>query len=127
MTPHPLEAARLFGSDTARVQADRLRGARALADRYRAVVVLKGSGTVIATSGEAPRVNATGNASLASAGTGDVLAGWIGGRWAAGAQGAFDVATRSVIEHGAAAEPERAGALRASDLIEALYRNAGRT
>ncbi len=124
LTPHPLEAARLLGSDTAHVQSDRLRAARELADRYGAVVVLKGSGTVIATSGEAPRINATGNASLASAGTGDVLAGWIGGRWAAGAQSAFDVATRGVIEHGAAAEPERAGALRASDLIEALYRDA---
>jgi len=126
LTPHPLEAARLLGSDAAQVQADRLRFARELADRYRAVVVLKGSGTVIATSGEAPRVNATGNTSLASAGTGDVLAGWIGGRWAAGAKTAFDVATRSVIEHGAAAEPERTGALRAGDLIEAMYRDARR-
>ena len=126
LTPHPLEAARLLGSDAARVQADRLRCARELAERHRAVVVLKGSGTVIAAPGEAPRINATGNASLASAGTGDVLAGWIGGRWAAGAASAFDVATRGVIEHGAAAEPEPAGALRASDLIEALYRNAAR-
>ncbi len=126
LTPHPLEAARLLGNDSAQVQADRLGAARELADRYRAVVVLKGSGTVIAMSGEAPRVNATGNASLASAGTGDVLAGWIGGRWAAGTESAFDVATRGVIEHGAAAEPEHAGALRASDLIEALYRDARR-
>ena len=126
LTPHPLEAARLLGNDTAHVQGDRLRSARELAERYRAVVVLKGSGTVIATPGEPPRINATGNASLASAGTGDVLAGWIGGRWAVGAMSAFDVATRGVIEHGAAAEPERAGALRASDLIEALYRGAAR-
>ena len=126
LTPHPLEAARLLGSDTAPVQADRLGAARELAGRYGAVVVLKGSGTVIAMSGEVPRVNATGNASLASAGTGDVLAGWIGGRWASGAESAFDVATRGVVEHGAAAEPERTGALRASDLIEALYRAARR-
>ncbi len=126
LTPHPLEAARLLNSDAAVVQDDRLRWARELAEQHRAVVVLKGSGTVIAAPGEAPRINATGNASLASAGTGDVLAGWIGGRWAAGVMSAFDVATRGVIEHGAAAEPERAGALRASDLIEALYRDAGR-
>ena len=127
LTPHPLEAARLLGSDTAQVQADRLEAARELAGRYGAVVVLKGSGTVIAMPGEAPRVNATGNASLASAGTGDVLAGWTGGRWASGgAQSAFDVATRAVIEHGAGAEPERTGALRASDLIETLYRDARR-
>lgn len=126
LTPHPLEAARLLGSDTAGVQADRFRCARELAERQRAVVVLKGSGTVIAAPGEPPRISATGNASLASAGTGDVLAGWIGGRWAAGAASAFEVATRGVIEHGAAAEPERASALRASDLIEALCRNAAR-
>jgi ADP-dependent NAD(P)H-hydrate dehydratase / NAD(P)H-hydrate epimerase len=124
VTPHPLEAARLLGSDSATVQGDRLRAARELAARYRAVVVLKGSGTVIAADGEAARINLTGNASLASAGTGDVLAGWIGGRWAGSPAPAFDVATRAVIEHGAAAEPEAPGALRAADLIEALYRRS---
>ena len=79
---------------------------------------------MIAIAGEPPRVNTTGNASLASAGTGDVLAGWIGGRWASSGAGAFDAATRSVIEHGAAAEPEGAGALRAGDLIEVLHARA---
>ena len=126
LTPHPLEAARLLGTDTAGIQADRLRAAGELAERYRSVVVLKGSGTVIAMVGHPPRINATGNASLASAGTGDVLAGWIGGRWACGTSPAFEVATRGVIEHGAAAEPERAGSLSASDLIEALYAQARR-
>ena len=54
-----------------------------------------------------------------------MLAGWIGGRWAAGGGApAFDVATRSVVEHGAAAEPERAGPMLAIDLIEALGRDA---
>jgi hydroxyethylthiazole kinase-like uncharacterized protein yjeF len=124
LTPHPLEAARLLASSTAAVQGDRLGAARALAERYRAVVVLKGSGSVIATAGEPARVNATGNASLASAGTGDVLAGWIGGRWASSSSAPFDVATRAVIEHGTAAEPEGGGALRAGDLVEALYRHS---
>ena len=125
VTPHPLEAARLLGRATAAVQGDRLRAARELAERYCAVVVLKGSGTVVAVAGEAARINATGNASLASAGTGDVLAGWIGGRWAsASGATAFDVATRAVIEHGAAAEPEAPGAIRAGDLIEALHRRS---
>jgi len=50
-----------------------------------------------------------------------VLAGWIGGRWASAAASAFDIATRAVIEHGAAAEPQRRGALRAADLVERLY------
>jgi hydroxyethylthiazole kinase-like uncharacterized protein yjeF len=125
LTPHPLEAARLLASTTAAVQGDRLRAARELAERYRTVIVLKGSGTVVAVVAEAPRISATGNASLASAGTGDVLAGWIGGRWAgSSATAAFDVATRAVIEHGAAAEPEAPGAIRAGDLIEALYRRS---
>ncbi len=89
------------------------------------MIVLKGSGTVIAVAGEAPRINAAGNASLASAGTGDVLAGWIGGRWASSSgAAAFDIATRAVIEHGVAAEPEAPGAIRAGDLIEMLYRRS---
>jgi hydroxyethylthiazole kinase-like uncharacterized protein yjeF len=121
LTPHPLEAARLLGTTTQAVQADRLGAATALADRYRATVVLKGSGSVIAAPGEAPRICATGNASLATGGTGDVLAGWIGGRWRPGAS-AFDTATLGVVEHGAAAEPALAGALRAADLVERLYR-----
>ncbi|HSC63882.1 MAG TPA: ADP/ATP-dependent (S)-NAD(P)H-hydrate dehydratase, partial [Caldimonas sp.] len=122
MTPHPLEAARLLGATAASVQADRVGAARELAARARSVVVLKGSGSVVAAVGEPVRINATGNASLASAGTGDVLAGWIGGRWASLAASAFDVATRAVIEHGAAAGPEGPGALRAGDLVERLHR-----
>ncbi|MGZ5218125.1 MAG: NAD(P)H-hydrate dehydratase, partial [Caldimonas sp.] len=78
---------------------------------------------VIAAPGERPRINATGNASLATAGTGDVLAGWIAGRGLPDAA-AFDVATLGVVEHGAAAEPDRPGALRAADLVEELYRRA---
>jgi hydroxyethylthiazole kinase-like uncharacterized protein yjeF len=126
LTPHPLEAARLLATTTQAIQADRLGAAKALAERYRATVVLKGSGSVVATPGEAPRISATGNASLASAGTGDVLAGWIGGRWRPGAS-AFDIATLAVVEHGAAADPAPTQALRAGDLIERLYRaGAGR-
>ena len=122
MTPHPLEAARLLGTTVAAVQADRVGAARELAARWRSVIVLKGSGTIICGVDGIARINATGNASLASAGTGDVLAGWIGGRWASLAAGAFDVATRAVIEHGAAAELDRPGPLRAADLVERLHR-----
>jgi hydroxyethylthiazole kinase-like uncharacterized protein yjeF len=134
LTPHPLEAARLLGCSTAEVQADRLRAACELADRCRAIVVLKGSGSVVAAPGEVPNVNASGNASLASAGTGDVLAGWIGGAWAQDAAAAkaappgstLETVLRAVAEHGAAAEPERSGVLRAGDLIERLYAVVGR-
>ena len=125
LTPHPLEAARLLNCATAEVQADRLRAARELADRFQCVVVLKGSGSVIAAPACTPRINSTGNAALASAGTGDVLAGWLAGRWAQAPAGdearvAFEVARRAVAEHGAAAEPPPRGALRAGDLIERL-------
>ena len=126
LTPHPLEAARLLGSTTAQVQADRLSAARALADRFRCVVVLKGSGSIVAAPGHTPRINATGNASLATAGTGDVLAGWLGGRWAQSASAApFAVAIQAVAEHGAAAHPHALGPMRAGDLIEALHHRLG--
>ena len=126
MTPHPLEAARLLGQTTGEVQGDRLQAAATLADRFQCVVVLKGSGSVIAAPGQVPRVNASGNASLATAGTGDVLAGWLGGLWAQqlAADTGFAVSLRAVAEHGAAADPEPASVLRASDLIETLYRKS---
>lgn len=78
LTPHPLEAARLLGTTTATVMADRLGAARALSERFGCVCVLKGSGTVVCAPGEIPRLNASGNAALSTAGTGDVLAGFIG-------------------------------------------------
>ncbi|WER44486.1 NAD(P)H-hydrate dehydratase [Cupriavidus sp. WKF15] len=79
MTPHPLEAARLLGCNVAAVQRDRLAAASTLAEQWQAVVVLKGSGSVIAAPGTpAGAINPTGNAALASAGTGDVLAGMAG-------------------------------------------------
>ena len=125
LTPHPLEAARLLGCSTAEVQADRLKAANELAIRHRAAIVLKGSGSVIAAPNQIARINSTGNAALASAGTGDVLAGWLGGRWAQADSGdepaaAFTVGVQAVAEHGAAAEPQPSGALLASDLIDRL-------
>lgn len=81
LTPHPLEAARLLGCSAAEVQSDRLRAARDLAARTGAVVALKGSGTVIASPEGVPWINTSGNAALATPGSGDVLAGWIAGLW----------------------------------------------
>ncbi len=83
LTPHPLEAARLLGATAAEVQADRFAAARRLAVELHAVVVLKGSGTLVAAPDGRVAVNPTGDARLATAGTGDVLAGWIGGLWSA--------------------------------------------
>jgi ADP-dependent NAD(P)H-hydrate dehydratase / NAD(P)H-hydrate epimerase len=100
ITPHPLEAARLLGCTAADIQADRLASARQLALRFGAVAVLKGSGTVVSdASGAPPVINPTGNARLATAGTGDVLAGMIGAALATG-RPAFEAACEAVWQHG---------------------------
>ena len=99
LTPHPLEAARLAGTTASAVQADRLATACQLAERFQCIVVLKGSGTVIAAPGELPAINASGNPLLASAGTGDVLAGMMGAYLAAGLS-AFEAACGAVFTHG---------------------------
>ncbi|MFP8777761.1 NAD(P)H-hydrate dehydratase [Hydrogenophaga sp. RWCD_12] len=78
ITPHPLEAARLLGTGTREVMGDRLQAATALSLRFGVTCVLKGSGTVVAAPGQTPHINSSGNPALATAGTGDVLAGWIG-------------------------------------------------
>jgi hydroxyethylthiazole kinase-like uncharacterized protein yjeF len=133
-TPHPLEAARLLAVSTADVQADRLRMARTLARRLNATVVLKGSGTVVCGPATVPVINSSGNARLATGGTGDVLAGWLGGLWAPlpntdpQAQ-AHRAATAAVWLHGRAAElDQRPGAmsqpLPARSLIQAMTQAA---
>lgn len=116
LSPHPLEAARLLGTGTDQVQADRLRSANELAQRSGCTVVLKGSGSVVAAPGALPRINPTGNARLATGGTGDVLAGMLASALAAGA-GAFDAACAAAYRHGRLADrwpadrPLTAGAL----------------
>jgi len=125
LTPHPLEAARLLQTTAAQVQQDRLAAAAALAAATDAAVLLKGSGSVIAAPGRLPVINPTGNAALATAGTGDVLAGWAGGLWAQDPQAhAADVAARAAWQHGHAADmwPGAASGapLCASQLVEAM-------
>jgi hydroxyethylthiazole kinase-like uncharacterized protein yjeF len=103
LTPHPLEAGRLLGCDAAQVQQDRRRAASELAQHFGCVVVLKGSGTVVAMPGTAPRINPTGNARLATAGTGDVLAGMIAARLAVD-ETPLDAAANAVFAHGLTAD-----------------------
>jgi ADP-dependent NAD(P)H-hydrate dehydratase / NAD(P)H-hydrate epimerase len=107
LTPHPLEAARLLQTDAQAdaktVQADRLQAARQLAARYAAIVVLKGSGTVIAAPDGRLCVNPTGNAGLATGGTGDVLGGLIGALLAQKLP-AYEAALAGVWLHGLAAQ-----------------------
>ncbi|WP_157265074.1 NAD(P)H-hydrate dehydratase [Azohydromonas aeria] len=128
LTPHPLEAARLLGCTAAQVQADRLAAAQRLAEAFGAVVVLKGSGSVVAAPGALPLVNFTGNAALASPGTGDVLAGWLAGQWStqAGSETPLQaLAAAGVQLHGAAADAHVLnGPLLALDLVEVMRRLA---
>jgi hydroxyethylthiazole kinase-like uncharacterized protein yjeF len=120
ITPHPLEAARLLARSTADVQSDRLAAAHELSQRYGCVTVLKGSGSVICAADRIAHINATGNARLATPGTGDVLAGFIAARLASGAD-AFEAASGAVFDHGLAADRWPASvALTASALARAL-------
>ena len=99
-------AARLLGTDTAAVQADRLGAAQALAARLQAAVVLKGAGSVLAHPDGTWDINASGNPGLASAGTGDVLAGFAGAFLAQGLD-AKTALRLAVCLHGAAADALR--------------------
>ncbi|MFH1059309.1 MAG: NAD(P)H-hydrate dehydratase [Pseudomonadota bacterium] len=123
ITPHPGEAARLLGTDTAGIIADRPAAARALAAQLGAVAVLKGARTLVAAPDGQLWVNPTGNPLLASGGSGDVLAGVIGGLLAQGAP-ALAAAIAGVYVHGLAADLASAdfGArgLMAEELIDYL-------
>ena len=77
ITPHPAEAARLLGTDSAAVQADRLQAAYRLAQDLHCAVALKGAGTVCATGDGRLFVNATGNPGMSAPGMGDALTGII--------------------------------------------------
>ena len=103
LTPHPGEAARLLGVTARAVQGERARAASELARSARSVVVLKGAGTLTATRDGRLAVNPTGTPLLATAGSGDVLAGAIGALLAGGLP-ARDAAIAAVYLHGAAGE-----------------------
>jgi hydroxyethylthiazole kinase-like uncharacterized protein yjeF len=110
LTPHPTEAARLLGRDTADVQSDRIAAACEMASRYRAHVALKGCGTIVATPDGRWFVNTTGNPGLASAGTGDVLTGFITALLAQGWP-AHEALLAAVHLHGTAADELVAGGI----------------
>ena len=107
ITPHPLEAARLLGTPVRQIQSDRISAARTLAKQLGVVVVLKGAGTVIADPTNRWAVSEAGDASLASAGTGDVLAGAIAGLMAQGLD-AWQASCLGVWSHGSAGQRWRA-------------------
>ncbi|MFF7950029.1 NAD(P)H-hydrate dehydratase [Streptomyces griseorubiginosus] len=102
MTPHAGEAAALLGVPREEVEGARLASARELAARYDATVLLKGSTTLVADpGGGAVRVNPTGTAWLATAGSGDVLSGLTGSLLASGL-GALDAGSTAAYLHGLA-------------------------
>ncbi len=103
ITPHPAEAARLLQETTTAIQADRIDAAVRLAQRLNAFVVLKGAGSICAAADGTWCINTTGNPGLASAGTGDVLAGLVGALIAQGAA-PFDALQAAVHVHGLAAD-----------------------
>ena len=103
ITPHPLEAARLLKTTSDVIQANRLEAARELARRFKAVAVLKGSGTVIASPDGKTVINPTGNPALATAGPGDVLSGITGALIAQGWP-AWEATLAAVWLHGKAAD-----------------------
>jgi NAD(P)H-hydrate epimerase len=103
LTPHPGEAAWLLKTSIMDVELNRVKVAKQIAEGYNTTVVLKGRFTVIASPQGEVRINPTGNRGLATAGTGDVLSGIIGGLLAQRLP-AFEAATAGVYLHGLAGE-----------------------
>jgi NAD(P)H-hydrate epimerase len=120
LTPHAGEAARLLDTDSGWVSSHRLDAAARVAERFGAVVLLKGADTIVRAPDGRTIVCDTGPPSLATAGTGDVLTGILGAFLAKGLD-VVDAAAAAAVAHGLAARavPHAAGLI-ASDVVEAL-------
>lgn len=123
ITPHPGEMARLTGLDTAYIQENRLEVARKYSQLWGVTVVLKGARTLIADSRGTVYINPTGNAGMATAGSGDSLTGIIASLIGQGAE-AFRAAVAGVFIHGlagdiAAGQKGQHG-LTAMDIVECI-------
>jgi NAD(P)H-hydrate epimerase len=123
LTPHPGEMGKLLGVSANDVQKDRIGIASDFAGRYNVTLVLKGAGTVIASPTGDVFINSTGNPGMATAGTGDVLTGMIGGLLAQGYP-AVQAACLGVYLHGLAgdlaAKEKGEMSLIAGDVIEKI-------
>lgn len=121
LTPHPLEAARLLNCTAKDVQQNRLHAAQQLANRFQCVLVLKGSGSIIASPHHTPVINRSGNALLSTAGTGDVLAGLMGA-YIARHEDVFQATCQAVFAHGHVADawPSGGPALDAASLAASV-------
>jgi ADP-dependent NAD(P)H-hydrate dehydratase / NAD(P)H-hydrate epimerase len=120
LTPHAGELARLLGTESSWVDAHRLVAAQKAAERFDAVVLLKGPDTIVAAPDRGVVVSDNGRAALATAGTGDVLTGIVASFLAKGLE-PIAAAAAAAVAHGRAAElvPHRAG-LVASDLLDTI-------
>jgi NAD(P)H-hydrate epimerase len=101
LTPHIGEFARLSGEKAAEIEADRIGSTRRLASETKAVVLLKGTRTLIGDPGGEVRINATGSSALATAGSGDVLTGTIAALLGRGLE-PLDAASAAAFVHGIA-------------------------
>ena len=122
LTPHPAEAARLMGVDTAAIESNRPAAAHALAAKYGCVVLLKGAGALIAAPNLPLGVCVFGNAGMASGGMGDVLTGVIAALLAQGLE-PFDAAEQGALLHAQAGDRAAAVGMRgmiAGDVINEL-------
>ncbi len=111
LTPHPGELAQVLDFSASDVERDRFGFAEKAAHEFGATVILKGAGSIVACDGQPMAVNMTGNPGMATGGSGDVLAGVLGGLLAQGIR-AYDAARLAVYIHG------RAGDLAAWDLSQ---------
>jgi NAD(P)H-hydrate epimerase len=122
LTPHPGEAARLLGTDTASIQKDRIGAVEKLQDTFGGTVVLKGSGSLVLSSHGPAWISTSGNPGMASAGMGDVLTGVIAALLAQGMP--FESAATCGVEIHARAGDRAAKSgqrgLIASDLLQEL-------
>ena len=121
LTPHPGEAARLLGTDSAAIEADRVAAVQQLQQRYGGVVLLKGAGSLVC-DGETVWVVTGGNPGMASGGMGDVLTGVIAGLRAQGLTPAEAAVTGAVLHAAAGDRAARDGerGLLAGDLLTPL-------
>jgi len=121
LTPHAGELGRLIGEDSAWVDAHRLEAVQRAVERFDCIVLLKGTGTLIAVEGAGVLVDG-GHPSLATAGTGDVLTGVIGAFLAKGMEPRIATAAAATAHHWAAIEASLDAGMVASDLLDALPR-----
>jgi hydroxyethylthiazole kinase-like uncharacterized protein yjeF len=120
LTPHAGELARMLGVEREEVEAEQLRFAREAASRFAAVVLLKGRHTLVAAPDGRVRVSTSGVPWLATAGSGDVLAGLCGALIAAGLD-PFDAGSVGAWVHGAAAaQAGGGGPVTAPDIARAV-------